>query len=592
MTVAFPKACLRFASLGRHILHSSKPEPCRSPESVFYNEQTTCARPLKHMKSTKSKTFRATAVAMVTTAMLVSTGLHAGIIDNKNNDTSTGSFLGDCGAVGNPTACVGALNLNNVDVNLVRVRDVSTFGTFDKATGHFSPMAVGDSFFSAVKDSIGAVMAKISGKVWPVGEPGGIKAVNGDKAVTKGKPPNCLINTAFLDATASTSGLSSYLDTAHPEPVICSSEFQTHKRFKIAMQPATVEGVTSGEGKPIDLVFDVTEGGGLQPYQVFSKINNYTGKRLQGYKIVVGQGVGTSFQSASALGIADRLHISLGKGEGAAGNGTLDGSDLFDGDGLATFSHGLFGAPDQHFTTNGFFDSRTAGFDVTQTCSVLQCVTRPNPANTATSTFAELLDSDTISSTTALPSNYSGPAAAPLTAPLFGEWLPMVWQPKGIFWDFDSDPTTDADLVAWWDGSAWRKNFDSGFAAVSDAEFRTWAADPLYAIDDIEDVLNLGINYIVKVGDDLDKDGDPLTNPTSQITLRIVPVVAVDQTQPAYVGTTPTPLEIAPVEPPVTATSEGGGCSASAGNTPVDPVLPLLAVLGLIGWGVRRARPA
>jgi hypothetical protein len=258
-------------------------------------------------------------------------------------------------------------------------------------------MAVGDSFFSAVKDVLGTVMAKISGKVWPVGEPGGIKAVNGDNAVTKGKPKNCLINTAFMDATASTSGLSAYLDTAHPEPVICSSEFQTHKRFKIAMQPATVDGVAVGEGKPIDLVFDVAEGGGLQPYQVFSKINNYTGKRLQGYKIVVGQGVGddptTGFKSASALGIADRLHISLGKGEGAAGNNTPDGSDLFDGDGLATFSHGLFGAPDQHFTTNGFFDSRTAGFDVVQTCSVLPCVTHPNPANTTTTTFAALIDS-------------------------------------------------------------------------------------------------------------------------------------------------------------------------------------------------------
>lgn len=551
------------------------------------------------MTQKTARPLRASAVSLAVAGMLMAGSAYAGRIDNTNNDTSMGAFLGDCGPVGNPTACVGALNLDNVDVSLIRTVDGSTFGTFDKATGIYSVMAVGDSFFSAVKDVLGTVVAKISGKVWPVGEPGGIKAVNGDNAVTKGKPKNCLINTAFMDATASTSGLSAYLDTAHPEPVICSSEFQTHKRFKIAMQPATVDGVTVGEGKPIDLVFDVAEGGGLQPYQVFSKINNYTGKRLQGYKIVVGQGVGddptTGFKSASALGIADRLHISLGKGEGAAGNNTPDGSDLFDGDGLATFSHGLFGAPDQHFTTNGFFDSRTAGFDVVQTCSVLPCVTHPNPANTTTTTFAALIDSDTIYSTTVLPSNYSGPAAAPLTAPLFGEWLPMVWQPKGIFWNSDNDPTTDADLVAWWDGAVWRKNFDSGFAVVSDTEFKTWAADPLYAIDDIEDVLNLGINYIVKVGDDLDKDGDPLTKPTTQVTIRIIPVVAADQTQPAYVGTTPTSLEVTPVVPvvpvaPVTATSDGGGCSASTGNNPVDPVLPALGLLSLIGWGLRRVR--
>lgn len=546
------------------------------------------------MTHTKVRPLRASAVSLAVAGMLMAGSAYAGRIANSNPDTSTGAFLGDCGAVGSPTACVGALNLDNVDVNLIRTADGSPFGTFDKVTGDYSPMALGDSFFSAVKDALGAVVAKISGKVWPVGEPGGIKAVNGDTAVTKGKPQNCLINTAFMDETASTSGLSAYLDTAHPEPVICSSEFQTHKRFKIAMQSATVDGVANGaEGKPIDLVFNVTEGGGLQPYQVFSKINNYTGKRLQGYKIVVGQGVDTSFQSASTLGIADRLHISLGKGEGAAGNNALNGLDIFDGDGLATFSHGLFGAPDQHFTTNGFFDSRTAGFDVTQTCSVLPCVTHPNPANTTTTTFAALIDSDTIYSTTALPSNYSGPAVAPLTAPLFGAWLPMVWQPKGIFWDFDSDPTTDADLVAWWDGSAWRKNFDSGFAVVSDAEFQTWAANPLYAIDDIEDVLNLGINYIVKVGDDLDNNGIVGDVTSSQITIRIIPVVAADQTQPTYVGTTPTPLVVDPVVPttPV-ATDDGGGCSAATSQRPVDPVLPLLAALGLIGWGLRRVRRA
>jgi hypothetical protein len=53
--------------------------------------------------------------------------------------------------------------------------------------------------------------------------------------------------------------------------------------------------------------------------------------------------------------------------------------------------------------------------------------------------------------------------------------------------------------------------------------------------------------------------------------------------------TTTTP----PVVPPTPATtSDGGGCSAVSGKRPVDPVLPLLATLGLIGWGLRRARRA
>ena len=33
-----------------------------------------------------------------------------------------------------------------------------------------------------------------------------------------------------------------------------------------------------------------------------------------------------------------------------------------------------------------------------------------------------------------------------------------------------------------------------------------------------------------------------------------------------------------------------GGCSAVTVERPVDPMLPLLAAPGLIGWGVRRTR--
>lgn len=55
--------------------------------------------------------------------------------------------------------------------------------------------------------------------------------------------------------------------------------------------------------------------------------------------------------------------------------------------------------------------------------------------------------------------------------------------------------------------------------------------------------------------------------------------------------TTTTPPVVAPPPAPTTS-SDGGGCSAATGNRPVDPVLPLLAALGLIGWGLRRARRA
>ena len=550
------------------------------------------------MTRTKPRALRATALSLAVAGMMLTTSLNAGVINNSNNVASPGDFLGDCTAtplVPGSTfgACVGALNLNNVQVDLVRVLDGSVFGTFNKTTGDYTPMTVGDSFVSLISDGFNTVMAKLTGKVWPVGEPSGIKAVINDPNVKSGKPANCLINTSFLSATDSGNAAAAYLDTAHPRPVICSSPFQTHKRFKFAMQPATVAGVANGaEGKGIDLVFNVTDDGTLRPYQVFSKIDNYTGKRLKGYKIVVGKGLGAAFKSASTLGIADKLHISVGISEGASNGSTpvLDGSDIFAGDGLATFSSGLFGAPDKHFTVNGFFDSRTTGFNVAQTCSVLPCTTYPGPFAGST-----LTNSDTIYSTTALPSNY---------ATLFGDWLPSVWQPQGIFWDFDNDPATDADLVAWWDGAVWRKNYDSGFAAVSQAELNTWAQNPLYAIKGVEDVLNLGINYIVKVGDGIGPD----------FTVRIIPVVADAQVAPSYVATpapalvdtgsgtvvdnntpivvTPDPVDAVPVLAPVApaATSSSGGCTTATGNAPFDPMLPLLAALGVIGLGVRRLR--
>jgi hypothetical protein len=49
-------------------------------------------------------------------------------------------------------------------------------------------------------------------------------------------------------------------------------------------------------------------------------------------------------------------------------------------------------------------------------------------------------------------------------------------------------------------------------------------------------------------------------------------------------------VEVAdPVNPPA-ATSSGGGCTAADGQRPVDPMLPLFAAIGLLGWGLRRAR--
>jgi hypothetical protein len=521
---------------------------------------------------THPNTWRASAVSTAVACLALATSAQAGVISDKN-PTAGATFLGECGTLGAAESCVGAWNLDNVDVQQVRA-DGTTFGSFDKPTGTYAAMTTGESFVSSVKDTMGAIMAKVTGKVWPIGEPTGIKAVNGDTQTKNGKPQNCLINSSYLGADVSGSGLDAYLNSTAPEPVICSSGFQSHKRFKIAMQPATVDGVADGavSDKPIDLVFNVSDGGGLKPYQVFSKIDNYTGKRLKGYRIVVGTGAGSSFQSASDLGIAEKLHISLGKGEGSSSGamGAPNGSDLFDGDGLATFSHGLFGAIDTNFTSNGFFDTRTAGFDVEQICtstSGTAPVTCP-PGYTGPDGVATLMNSDTIQSTTVLASNY---------ATLFGDWLPSKWQPSGVFYDDDNDPSTDAVLKAWWNGSQWVGNNDGGFAAIPAATLAAWGKDPLYEVSKIEDVLNLGINYIVKVGDGI--------GPT--FTIRIIPIVADTQVAPTFLAAEPAPLT-PPATTPATSYYGGGGCTSAGGKAPFDPVLPLFGVFGLAGWALRR----
>lgn len=537
------------------------------------------------MSLNKPKSAKLSALSFAVAGLIFSAGAQAGMITDSNAVTFTEKtpatatkpakvgLVGTCGsATNNSTACVGAWNLDNVAVNLVHLNADGTqtpFGTFDKTTGAYSTMALGDSFVSNILGgTASSIMAKLTGKVWPIGEPTGIKAVNDDMGVKAGgKPRNCLINTAYLGVgnTLTPSDAAAYLDSAAPEQVTCSSAFQTHKRFKVAMQPATVDGIVSGPGNPIDLVFNVTNDSSVRDYQVFSKINNYTGKRLSGYKIQVGTGKGGAFKLATDPTALADVTLSLGAELNA------DGKPIFDQNGLATFSHGLFGPKDElknpdsnkeiHFPRDGFFSKVAAAIPVAQ------------PAT------------DTVASNGVVSSNYKT---------LFGEWLPSIWQPKGIFLDEDSNPATDNDIQAWWDGKDWRFGQEFGSAVVPLATLTAWKADPRYVVDDIEDVLNLGIDYIVKVGDLPDLDGDGLSN----FTIRIIPVVAdanaAGNGLPLWMTSTVVPPVFtfdppAPVPPAaVVGDGGGGGCTVASGDAPRDPMLPILAAIGLMGVALRR----
>ena len=408
-------------------------------------------------------------------------------------------------------------NLDNVDVRITDldfVQDVTR--NFDKTDGSYSTMVVGDSFESRIHDSLdtsGVVMGHLHGKNWPVGEPAGIKVMeanNWDDTMSHSRPASCIMTTSYLEG--------SYLDAGSPSETLCGSDFQTHKRFKINLLPATYIA-DDAYGHGVNMTFNVIDDANTWPYMILQKINNYTGKRLSGYKVEVGfLDAGGVFTTASANAAAD-VKLSIGTGENMGG-------DIWDVDELAVFSHGLFGpqtfeVPVPHFPQDGFFDNQRAGF-----------VVELNPAE------------DTIASTGTLGSNYNAlPVPHGAVAGQFGPWLTDAWAPYGVFFDEDDDPATDNHLMAFWgdpgDGSyAWMKGDRDNFQEVTAVELSNWAADRLYNVGVIEDVLNLGLNYIVKVG-------DITTFPAAAndtFTIRITPYFAADQTPPAYVANTPPPL--------------------------------------------------
>ena len=417
----------------------------------------------------------------------------------------------------------GGWNLDNVTVKITDL-DYSQIGkTFDDTDGSYDAMVDGDSFESEIHDSLddsGTVLVHLHGKDWPVGEPAGLKVMNHTDptaTITHSKPASCIMTTSFVDLDPDdlTTG---HLDTANPAETLCNSPFQSHKRFKLNMLPAMVVGIPDGNySKSVNLTFNTEAEAGTRRYSVLQKINNYTGKRLDGFKVEVGfvgpDGNFTKASDTNVSGVPADLRLSIGIGEDG-------GTDIWASDELATFSHGLWGPADgDHFLTDGFFDNQPSGYYV--------------DINTTTE--------DIIYSTTTLPGNY-GAIDVPLgpVSTQFGQWLPSIWEPTAIFWDDDNDPSTDAQLMAFWgdkgDGNyTWMKGNNDGFQEASAAELFTWAGSPVFEIGGVEDVLNLGLNYIVEVG-------DVSTFPLSTFTIRITPKVALDQTEPGYISNTHPPM--------------------------------------------------
>ncbi|MEH6909697.1 MAG: choice-of-anchor F family protein [Oceanicoccus sp.] len=401
----------------------------------------------------------------------------------------------------------GGWNLDNIEVTVNgtqgNVGDLAT-SWFDEVTGAYSFAPNSDySYQAVVSDNQATVMGYALAKDWPVGEPAGIKIVNDDFDVKEGRPTNCVMSTSYLD--------DHFLDTAEPLQVICSGPFQSHKRYKLAMLPTTVDGALS-EG--VDMVFNVEAEEGSRDYQIFQKINNWTDVRLEGFTIEIGFGIGDGFELASdAVDVGvDNLSIAVPESVWSAKQ-------------LATFSAGLFGPIDEkHDRPAGYFDpTDRAGFFIDE-----------YPVESGVT--------DSLHATTTLGSDYADmPAGANAAANQFGTWIPNTMLPYGVFFDDDGDPATDAELKYWYGYNptlgalGWMTGAASGFLAVDGALITALGTDLLYTMGPIDDLVNVGLNYLVTVGD--------VSNfPDSQFTIRITPTKdASNQPDPTYVGVLPVP---------------------------------------------------
>ncbi len=403
----------------------------------------------------------------------------------------------------------GGWNLNDVVVNMTDIDYNVIAKTFDTVDGTYDTMVAGDSFESYIMTE-GEHRGNLHGKDWPVGEPSGIKIINDDTKVKHGKPFNCIMTSSYLayqDMDDNESG-SAYLDSAAPKPVSCSSPFQTHKRFKINLLPVTVadvDDITGGYGKPTDLVFNLDPSDintTARRYQVLQKINNYTDKRLDGYKMEVLDENGT---------VKSVLSLSLGAGEGDPDKTTGLPGDIWGEEDMANMSHGLWGPVDKHFDAPGFFDDVRAYYPVTLAANTIE--------------YNGLMQGGSGIG------NYQS---------LLGNWLPSIWEPQAVFFDDDNNPETDAVLMAFWGDplstgtNAWHKGNKDNWVEPSETEFLQWMTNAAYSIGGVEDVLNLGINYIINVGDNAQIG--------STFILRVTPHIgANDQTPPSYMDDIPEP---------------------------------------------------
>jgi hypothetical protein len=343
------------------------------------------------------------------------------------------------------------------------------------------------------------------------------------------------------------------------------------------------------EAAPLDLVFDVTDDDTGKLYRVFGKISNKTAGRFSGFKVELGFGIGDAFQRSL----------------------NTDQLELVEASVLGRFPGGLFGGSPSE--GDPFF---TVGAAVLWN--------------------DEAVSAEDILATYGMPTQYSD---------IFGDWLPNYWVPTGWFYDFDGNPATDDELLAWFDGTAWltydqERMFDLLVALkereVTGEELAGWmsqpvtvtlgAEGPLVATWDPdageEGLYVIEPAYVAEFGEFLTAEEmraeiqgsslvrvpgyvqgpiEDLANAntnfairvgrtaawphTSSFTLRITPIASEDFSErPAWIADD---VPEVPEVPEVPASGSSSGCSVGATGE-FDPLLPGLVLIGLAYLGLRR----
>lgn len=341
----------------------------------------------------------------------------------------------------------------------------------------------------------------------------GLSIVTGDDV----KGDNCIMSAGWNPASTPTATQMS--DWWGVDLKQCSDPWQSSKRFKI---------VSYMLDAPIDLTFNVSENGSEEIYRVLQKYGNQTGSRVSGYTQQLGFGKGANFvEAAPGQGIA----FTLKDGTKYDNNNPTPSSMANQGELDSLLAHGLFGAPDKHHTSAGYFNT-----DV-----------RANFALEAGETYI---------TTTGM---------HPVHTDLFGEWMPAQ-QPKGAYYfDMDGIIYTDNALIATCDGAfneevaqteggaagcqgewvtyrssyvpidngdgTWTipasygvdpSNRDLNRTVIPADVISAWDANPLWIPGDIDDFANVNINAYIAVGNvagwpTADADGN------AQFTIRMTP---------------------------------------------------------------------